>query len=140
MIRTHNHLVCKRTINYSAKLARSKLEISCLLWASSSLTFRQKHSVSVLSETRTWHDNNIQESFSSVSTSSSDISIFASFQDIYTQVLNRYYYVWKGSANNLFKFLVPLNHISRFLVPLNALFYSYAKIKEKLKQLSHLTS
>ena len=140
MIRTHNHLVCKRTLNYSAKLARSKLETWRLFWQSSSLTFRQNYRVWILSETRTWHDNNIQESFSSISTSSSNISISASFQHIYTQVLNRHYYVWKGSANHLFKFLVPLNHIFRFLVPLNTLFYSYAKVKEKLKWLIHLTS
>ena len=53
-IRTHNHLVRKRTLNYLAKLAKwlscvvsmsdmvpLNLQIWCLLWAKSSLTFRQ---------------------------------------------------------------------------------------------------
>ena len=73
-IRTHSHLVCKRTLNHLAKLAKKnailvkrvsvrlrtkwmwvriqllslKLQICYLLRARSSLTF----------ETRTWHDNN----------------------------------------------------------------------------------
>ena len=74
-----------------------------------------------------------QKIFSSISISTSNISISVSFRKIFTQVLNRPCYVYIGSANHPFKFLVPLNHTVRFLVPLNTIFYSYAKIKEKLK-------
>ena len=43
--RTKNHLVHKQTLNYFAKQASLKLQISCLLRARSSLTFRQLQSV-----------------------------------------------------------------------------------------------
>ena len=40
VIRTHNHLVCKRTLNHLAKLSEVKLQICCLLRASKTiLTF-----------------------------------------------------------------------------------------------------
>ena len=77
-------------------------------------------------------------SFSSISTSSSNISVSVSFRRIHTEVLNRHHYIGIGSANHPFKFLVLLNQTFRFLVPLNALIYIYAKIKGKLKQLSYL--
>ena len=69
--RTHNHLVNKWTLNYLTKLIWTKwlwfrvqlqslkLQISCLLRLSSSLTFRQLQSW-IRSEMRTWHDKNLQ--------------------------------------------------------------------------------
>ena len=39
----HNHLVCKRTLNHLAKLV-----------------IQANYKVYIHSETRTWHDNNIQ--------------------------------------------------------------------------------
>ena len=66
--RTQNHLVRKRTLNHLARLASSEFESSC-----SYLNFRfracfeqgvpwhsGKHRVWFHSETRTWHDKNIQ--------------------------------------------------------------------------------
>ena len=46
-IRTHNHLVCKRTLNHLVKLAL-KFQISCLFQGKSPLTFRQIQSVNSL--------------------------------------------------------------------------------------------
>ena len=54
MIWTHNYLVLKRTLNHLAKLACFEQEF---LW------HWGNYRVSIYSETRTWHDNNMQSRF-----------------------------------------------------------------------------
>ena len=61
---THNHLWMK-WVWIRVQLQSLKLQISCLLWARSSLTLRQINSVDH-SETRTWHDNIQSETFSTM--------------------------------------------------------------------------
>ena len=72
-IQTHNHLVCKRTINHFAKMAKWLTWVVSTYLYGIHLIFRYRacfeegvpwHSgncrVYIHSEMRTWHDNNIQ--------------------------------------------------------------------------------